>query len=155
MAKPWDIPVDADQSVTIAVKRILRTRTLEMFSYERGTMLGTDIEALHDMRVSARRLQAVMAIFYDCFPPKKMGAHYGKIRQLIRALGAVREDDVFIENLRVAGKDFNTRQRKAIDLLLARRSVLGERKHRSLNILLQQYRKEGYKELLLKFFTRI
>ncbi len=59
MARPWKIvDLEPDENLKVCLRKIAQTRFQETFSYEHGTIEGEDIEALHDMRVSARRLRA-------------------------------------------------------------------------------------------------
>ena len=51
-----------------AAGRVILTRWREMMSYRDGTLLGEDIEELHAMRVSSRRLRAAMDAFEGAFP---------------------------------------------------------------------------------------
>src|SRR5438128_8842601 len=106
MAKAWKIQyLNPDQPLNICLRKILRTRFSEMVSYEKGTLEGDDIEELHSMRVSSRRVQAVMKVFREAFGKKKFKHEYRQIRMLIRALGEVRDHDVFIEKLEKYKKD--------------------------------------------------
>ena len=41
-----------------------------MMSYKDGAKDGSDIEFVHEMRVTSRRLRAAMDNFADCFPEK-------------------------------------------------------------------------------------
>ena len=60
MAKPWQIAdIDPNEPLRVSLRRTLLGWMQEMLSYESDTMKGTDPEALHDMRVSARRLRAI------------------------------------------------------------------------------------------------
>ncbi len=151
MAKPWKIPLlNPDENVSVCVKKILRTRFREMFSYERGAVEG-GIEALHNMRVSSRRLQSVLKIFRDCFPKKKYKAHYQKIRTLIRHLGCVRDYDVFMDTLETARKPLEEKHRKAIDLLIAKQKNLRLQERKNLLKEFKQLDAEGYKEKFFEF----
>ncbi len=58
-----------------------------------------DIEHVHRMRVATRRLRAALPIFSICFPAKKVTQWTNDIRQITRALGAARDNDVQIELL--------------------------------------------------------
>jgi CHAD domain-containing protein len=69
----------------------------EMLSHEEGTRLGEDIEALHDMRVATRRLRAAFDVFGEAFSPKTLKPHLIGLRATGRALGKVRDLDVFME----------------------------------------------------------
>ena len=68
----------------------------EMMSYKEGAKEGTDIEFVHEMRVTSRRLRAAMDNFADCFPKKPFKKHYKKIKSITRTMGAVRDLDVLI-----------------------------------------------------------
>ncbi len=63
-----------------------------------GTRLGDDIEELHDMRVAARRLRAALSLFADVLPAHAR-SFSAELRWLGRALGAVRDLDVQLEQL--------------------------------------------------------
>ncbi len=67
-----------------------------MISFEDAVMAGKNTEALHDMRVSSRRVLSMLKVFRPCFPQKAFKSQYAIIRALIRSLGQVRECDVFI-----------------------------------------------------------
>jgi CHAD domain-containing protein len=124
MAKPWKIlDLNPDESLKQCLHKIALTRIQETFSYESGTMKGEDIEVLHDMRVSARRLRAVLRIFRDCFSKKKLKKHDARLQALIRSLGAVRERDVFLESLSVYKRNLEPADSKVIDLLIARETT--------------------------------
>jgi CHAD domain-containing protein len=68
-----------------------------MLQHEQGTILGEDIEELHDMRVAVRRMRVAFEIFRDAFEPKVTKRHRKGLRATGRALGRVRDLDVFIE----------------------------------------------------------
>jgi CHAD domain-containing protein len=58
--------------------------------------IARDIEAVHRMRVSSRRMRAVLDIFQDCLPAKRGPIWQQTIRKLTGALGAARDTDVQI-----------------------------------------------------------
>ena len=152
MAKPWKVvDLDPTESLKVCLRKIAQTRFQEIFSYEHSTLEGTDIEALHDMRVSARRLRAVLRIFRDCFPRKKFKKQDQKLQEIIRSLGAVREQDVFIQMLDDYRKPLKPQEGKVIDLLLAReqgmRLVLKRRMVRNLKAL----HRTGYADSFSQF----
>jgi CHAD domain-containing protein len=121
LARPWKIvDLDPSENLKTCLHKIALTRFQETFSYEQGTVKGEDIEALHDMRVAARRLRAITRIFRECFPKKKFKKQDGRLQRLIRSLGAVREHDVFVELLAEKKKSLTPREGKIFDLLLAR-----------------------------------
>ncbi len=70
-----------------------------MLLHEAGTRLGEDIEALHDMRVATRRMRAAFRVFGDFYKPRALKKHLKRLRATGRALGAVRDLDVFMEKI--------------------------------------------------------
>jgi CHAD domain-containing protein len=154
MAKARKIPYfNPDQQVKICLRKILRTRFNEMYSYEKGTRAGEDIDYLHDMRVSSRRVQAAMKIFRGVFPRRKFRQVYMMLKTLIRALGEVRHYDVSIDRLSKYREELNERDRKAFDLLIIRQNTVKEQKRKILTNTMKQLEKAGFKEEFHKFIT--
>ena len=76
------------------------TRWREMMSYRDGTLLGEDIEELHAMRVSSRRLRAAMDAFEGAFPAQVVHAPLVRqVKEITDVLGDARDLDVAIERL--------------------------------------------------------
>ena len=92
-------PVSIETSDTLAEagRKVMLQQFQAMLSQEEGTRLGDDIEALHDMRVATRRLRAAFEVFADAFDPKQLKKHLKGLRATGRALGRVRDLDVFRE----------------------------------------------------------
>lgn len=154
MAKAWKIPyLNHDQNLKICLPKILRTRFSEMNSYEKGTIEGKYIEALHNMRVSSRRLQAVLKVFRAYFPPKKYKREYTRLRNLIRSLGEVRHIDVFIDQLETYRDKLNEQDRKAIEMLIVRQNSLRTAKRKILIGYLKYLNKSGFKVSFAKFIS--
>ncbi|MBN1423465.1 CHAD domain-containing protein [Candidatus Fermentibacteria bacterium] len=77
---------------------LIMTRHFErMKANEAGARSGDDPEHLHDMRVATRRLRAAMMVFEDALDPAQVRPLGKGLRRLGRALGAVRDLDVFWE----------------------------------------------------------
>ena len=89
--------VKAADQVAEAGRKILRFHFAHMLSHEKGTRLGEDIEELHDMRVATRRMRAAFDVFGPFFKPKVVKNHLKGLRATGRALGRVRDLDVFME----------------------------------------------------------
>ena len=87
----------ADDPMAEAGRKILRFHFAHMLSHEKGTRLGEDIEELHDMRVATRRMRAAFEVFKPFFKPKAIKNHLKGLRATGRALGRVRDLDVFME----------------------------------------------------------
>jgi CHAD domain-containing protein len=88
--------VDGGTEIRVAARRILRAKAAPLFDLEARAAGGTDEEALHDMRVASRRLRAALALFAPYYRRKTIGAWCDLVREVTRALGGVRDADVFI-----------------------------------------------------------
>lgn len=89
--------VQPDDLLSEAGRKVLRYHFGQMLLHEDGTRLGEDIEELHDMRVATRRMRAAFEVFADAFTPKTLKKLLKDLRATGRALGKVRDLDVFIE----------------------------------------------------------
>jgi CHAD domain-containing protein len=89
--------VQPQDSLAEAGRKVMRYHFAQMLKNEEGTRLGEDIEALHDMRVATRRLRAAFEVFAGAFEPGALKAHLKGLRAAGRALGQVRDLDVFME----------------------------------------------------------
>ena len=89
--------ISPDETLEACARRVIVNYFHEMMSYKEGAKEGADIEFVHDMRVTSRRLRAAMDNFADCFPKRSpFKKHYKKIRAITRTMGAVRDLDVLI-----------------------------------------------------------
>lgn len=98
MVKP-DSGLDAFTPFGLAGKTTIDRLFEQMMKNLPGTRDGEDIEALHDMRVASRRLRAALRVFGKCFPKKDLQKVTEEVQNVTRALGAVRDIDVFLEFL--------------------------------------------------------
>ena len=80
-----------------AGRKTLWFHFVRMLRHEPGTRIGDDIEELHDMRVATRRMRAAVRVFGDFFKPEAIRPFNKEIRRVTRALGPVRDLDVFEE----------------------------------------------------------
>ncbi len=85
-----------DDRLDAAARKVMRFHYARMLDNEAGTRLGEDVEALHDMRVSTRRLRAAFVVFESAFDPPALKPHLKGLRRCGRVLGAVRDLDVFL-----------------------------------------------------------
>jgi CHAD domain-containing protein len=127
MAKAKKIPnFNPDLGLDKCLPKILNTRLNEMLSYEKGTIEGKNIEFLHNMRVSSRRLQAVLKAFRKFYPQNKFKKEYGQLRSLIRALGIVRHYDVFIDLLEKYNDTLEPKLKSSMEFL-----IIQQKSHRT------------------------
>ncbi len=78
----------------------IRKRLQALLKNEEGAREGTNIEALHDLRVASRRLREALRIYAPLLPRKRARQAIADARRITRALGTVREVDVNLEQLK-------------------------------------------------------
>ncbi|HVQ01534.1 MAG TPA: YfcE family phosphodiesterase [Candidatus Thermoplasmatota archaeon] len=84
-----------------------------------GAAQATDIECIHKMRVTSRRIRAALCIFKSCFPKDRFRHWQQEIRNITRSLGTARDMDVQIEFLeRHLQKLSDSKEKSAIEYLL-------------------------------------
>lgn len=95
---------------------ILRKHFAVFLANEPGTRISEDIEALHDMRVAARRLRAAMSAFAAVLPApmERMRTELGWVAAM---LGTVRDLDVQLERMDEWRKGLDAEQGAALDAI--------------------------------------
>ncbi len=90
-----------DDSMSEAGRKILYFHFWRMLNNEAGTREGTDIEALHDMRVATRRMRSAIDVFGRYFKRGVMPPFELRLRRTARLLGQVRDLDVLVEKAQI------------------------------------------------------
>jgi len=72
-----------------------------MISYEPKAIGKGDPEAIHDIRVSARRLQVLLKLLKEHDSKNICKSALASIRDILKSMGPVREHDVFLESLQI------------------------------------------------------
>lgn len=99
MAKATDVPLDPGEPFGEAARRVLPVRAGELVDHVPGVRRADDIEHLHDLRVAARRLRAVLEVFEGAFPKKAHAAALREVKQHTERMGEARDLDVQLEFL--------------------------------------------------------
>ncbi len=89
--------IDLNDSMAEAARKTLYFHFRRMLDHEAGTRAGTDIEETHDMRVATRRMRAALRVFDGYLDRRTIKPFAKSLRRAGRALGAVRDLDVFRE----------------------------------------------------------
>lgn len=87
------------EAINVYGAKIIYKHVSAMQSELEGVITSRDIENIHRMRVTTRRLRSAFKIFRDCFPKSDYKAYTKDIRDVTRALGQARDLDVQIEIL--------------------------------------------------------
>jgi CHAD domain-containing protein len=151
MAKPLKVKhLDPDKRIAPCLKKILRTRLKEVFSYESAAVKRDDADAVHGMRVSVRRLKAVLAIFRGCFEKKPFKRQKAPLSELLSALGSVRDGDIFIDALVKYRNRAAEEDRPGLDTLIESEERERRKNRKRLKATVKRLKKQRFK----KHFTR-
>lgn len=142
--------VEAEDPLAEAGRKILRYHFAEMLRHEEGTRQGEDIEELHDMRVATRRMRAAFEVFGEAFEPKVLKAHLKGLRATGRALGRVRDLDVFMEKAQHYLETLPQDHRQGLDPLL---SGWQQEREFARDEMIAHLDSEAYKTFKRKFFV--
>ena len=87
--------IELDNTMSEAARKTLLLHLGRMPAHEPGTRAGDDSEELHDMRVATRRMRAACDVYRDYVDWARMAPFAEGLRGAGRALGRVRDLDVF------------------------------------------------------------
>ncbi|MBA3827096.1 MAG: CHAD domain-containing protein, partial [Ktedonobacterales bacterium] len=96
-AAPDDIPLALQATTDVAWVQIDALVT-EMLHHREAVLAG-DVDAVHDMRVTARRARTMLEFFVPCFAAAPLRKTLRGIKRMARALGDVRDADVALATL--------------------------------------------------------
>lgn len=92
-------PIAPTDPMAEAGRKVLLTEFIKMLTVEAGSRTGEDIEHVHKMRVSIRRMRSAFRLLEPYYKTKAVKPFVDELRQVMQALGAIRDLDVMIHNL--------------------------------------------------------
>ena len=119
--------VDATTPMVRAAPLMLLAKAQPLFALEDAARGGADADAVHDMRVASRRLREVMRLLAPVYPGREFKRWYRLVRDVTRALGPVRDADVFIEEFSALAGELAEGGRRAVAFVVGYRT--GTREH--------------------------
>jgi CHAD domain-containing protein len=90
-----------------------------MLEHEQGARAGSDIEQVHDMRVATRRMRAALRVFAEYLDEDAFKPFAKMLRRTARALGAVRDLDIFQEKAQHYIDTLPVERQSELDVMLA------------------------------------
>jgi len=83
-----------------SVRNELPKRGKKFLNWIDDVLQNDDIESVHKMRVASRRLRATMDAYQSACKPKLFQKTYQQVKQAADLLGAARDTDVMMQNIR-------------------------------------------------------
>ena len=94
------LAIGSADPIGLAGRKIIGQQLLRIRGNVSGTIGGWDTEFLHDLRVAVRRTRSALRIFSMALGESRARVLREDLRQIGTSLGALRDLDVFAENLR-------------------------------------------------------
>ncbi|MCW5850444.1 MAG: CHAD domain-containing protein [Anaerolineae bacterium] len=110
--------VRAGDSMAEAGRKVLRFHFKRMQKEEKGARAGEDIEAVHAMRVATRRMRSALTLFEPYYRRRAIKVLNRGFKRTARALGAVRDLDVFVERAEVYRQRLPEARQMELDAML-------------------------------------
>ena len=111
--------LSGEEPLAEATRRLLRRQFERMLAREDDVRSGEDPEDVHQMRVATRRLRASLQITAPLYDERTVARFRRGLRKIARALGLVRDRDVFLEHVQSYQAGLPEEQRAALEPLLA------------------------------------
>lgn len=108
-----------------AGRKIFARQLRRMKSHEAGSRSGDDIESVHQMRVAIRRMRSLFNLIGVYYRRKTVAEFQRGLREVARALGAIRDLDVLILDLQDFQAELPPASQAAIDPVI---TVLEDRR---------------------------
>jgi CHAD domain-containing protein len=125
---------------------VIRRAFLAFLRSEAGTRIGEDTEALHDMRVAARRMRAALGLFEPALPARARNLQ-AELRWVGLLLGGVRDLDTQLTWIASWSRKAAPEDQAALALLS---SALERRRERARRRLLQGLESQRYARLIAR-----
>jgi CHAD domain-containing protein len=92
--------VSASTPLGRAAGAVLVFKAEPIFGLADAAASGTDMDAVHDMRVASRRTREALSLFARCYSVPSFERWEQVVRKVTKSLGRVRDADVFLEEFR-------------------------------------------------------
>lgn len=107
--------VRREDAMPEVAKKVLTVHFRGMLRSENGTRNGADLEKLHDMRVSVRRMRTAARILGRFLDVDEFQPFVREMQSLGRTLGPARDRDVMLDHLRRYQESVTLRERLDLD----------------------------------------
>ena len=151
--KPKIKKVSPDETLETCARQIIVGYFCQMMSYKEGAKEGSDIEFVHEMRVTSRRLRVAMDNFTDCFPEKAFKKHYKKVKAITQTMGTVRDLDVLIARFQKELGTLSEVEQTDIQGLIEHLQREREEARKPMLTLFTKLEETGFETKFLKFFS--
>lgn len=110
--------VEAHTPLRDAAPLLLHAKAERLFALEESVRADATEDAVHDARVASRRFREALRLLSPAYHAGVLRPWRKRGRSITRALGSVRDADVFVSAVSLAGVDLDERGRRAAMFLI-------------------------------------
>src|ERR1700694_776391 len=114
-----------EETFISAGQHMLRERLKKFLEWPDEVLKQDDIEAVHRMRVASRRMRAALDAYEFCCEPKAFKRVYRTIKGAADTLGAARDIDVMLQELRTRREQMTADAQYGVQWLIDRLQEFG------------------------------
>lgn len=119
--------------VTDAARGVFLLQLRRMQAQEAGSLSGEDIESVHKMRVAVRRMRSLLRLVGGYYKSKTIAESERGLRDIARALGAIRDLDVLILDLQRFSASLPPESQQQAEALISRLDRRRAKRRKRLN----------------------
>lgn len=138
-------PIEPGDTMAEAGRKALLSDLVKMLEHEAGSRSGEDIEDVHDMRVATRRMRSTLRLLANHFKPKAIKPIQSQLRKIAQALGAVRDLDVLIQNVKDYQETLDENHRTDLEPVI---TLLDEERTEARHDLIRTLNKKSYQRFI-------
>jgi len=147
-------PLNPEDPIAEAGRQILLREFIRMRSQEDGVREDKDIEFVHDMRVATRRQRSAFRLLDDYYKTKPVRPFIQSLKSLAGALGAVRDLDVMMQDLRRAQRIYRDQDTGVFDVILSKLDKKRSKAMKKLLALMDSKAHRQFLKLYAEFLTQ-
>lgn len=125
-------PIQKQEAIDLAARKAIYTQFNEFLNREKGTLQGKNIEDLHRMRVSTRRMRSLLRSFKSLFGNKQVRVLADQLWRTAFLLGEIRDIDTFVVFLEECHEQIADSAKPSIHKLIEERLSIREKKRENL-----------------------
>lgn len=146
-------PVLPSDTMPEAGRKVLVGEFIRLLKVEGGSRTGEDIEDVHKMRVSIRRMRSAFRLLRGYYKPKTIEPFNHELRRVMQALGGVRDLDVLIHDLTQFQATLNDEQRGLMQRVIEELDQRRTAARAELNRVLDSKAYRRFQKSFIKFLT--
>ncbi len=148
------MPLNPEATLAEAGRQILLREFIRMRAQEDGVREDKDIEFVHDMRVATRRQRSAFRLLEAYYKTKPVRPFIQSLKALAGALGAVRDLDVMMLDLRKAQRIYQDQDTSVFDVILSKLDKKRSKAMKKLLALMDSKAHRQFVESYAEFLTQ-